>query len=756
MPKSYPIQSSFAAGEISPKLYGRIDKPGYQEGLLTCFNMMVDSRGPVYKRPGFEHLLSFDGTQARIFHYDYSRDESYLVVLKDREVMVSAPTTPALGPNELVNGSFDQGLDDWLISEVGQGSVTVGGPGWIEIDPSKASGSLASVYQTISLTDALLDHVVSIAGEFKSPAGTPLQLLVGTGGEGSSDIHSHDLEDGGFKYQFQLPGPISEPVTITISGVGWDVGGNPDTASRIEAVGFQGRSEASSDIFRAPTPYLGEELSKIQAELTPDGKSMVFTHNNHPVQELNFDPVGLTWVWQTRGFTGEPSEWAPGNYPNTSTFFQGRHWFAGTPLNPETMWASQSGSYKDLTVGVNADDGLQFTISDHGLIGSLVGAKDLLVNTTRKEFILTSREGVITPTDIQVEQQSAYGSAPVKSQLMGTEALFINSDNTKLRSQWYQWTEAGYLARDISYTNDHILQGKVVQFAFQKEPDQAIWLVLDTGELVGCTYHRDGNDKPTFGWHKHRIPEGDILDVAPVLQAETTGLAMAFTTKVNGVDQVHVTVASPELVLRVTEPNGYRESEATKSTTFSFHPNRQSNGSVSVISGQGNIKIYVDDFIHILSDGTTTLIQGLEHLEGKIVQAVNDGAVENLKLVVNGEINLDAPGLEIIVGLPYSSEMVTLPLVSPAPGGGSTAGWQKNRNKVTLRMLESAMPIINGERPAERRPSTPMNTVEELRTLDVSVSTLGWDHYRFIRVEQDLPKPLVVTAIFGDASQETL
>lgn len=47
---------SFAGGEITPELYGRIDLTKYQTGLALCKNFLSLPHGPLYRRPGLAFL----------------------------------------------------------------------------------------------------------------------------------------------------------------------------------------------------------------------------------------------------------------------------------------------------------------------------------------------------------------------------------------------------------------------------------------------------------------------------------------------------------------------------------------------------------------------------------------------------------------------------------------------------------------------------------------------------------------------------
>jgi hypothetical protein len=56
MARSAPAISTFTAGEISPRLEGRVTIEKYREGLSTLTNMIVQPHGGVTRRPGTEYL----------------------------------------------------------------------------------------------------------------------------------------------------------------------------------------------------------------------------------------------------------------------------------------------------------------------------------------------------------------------------------------------------------------------------------------------------------------------------------------------------------------------------------------------------------------------------------------------------------------------------------------------------------------------------------------------------------------------------
>jgi len=92
MPKTRKIQLSFSGGEIDTQMYGRIDAQQYQSGLATCKNWLVDPRGSLRRRPGFQRVASsLDSTKkSRLIPFTYSVDQQLVVELTDQKIRFHA------------------------------------------------------------------------------------------------------------------------------------------------------------------------------------------------------------------------------------------------------------------------------------------------------------------------------------------------------------------------------------------------------------------------------------------------------------------------------------------------------------------------------------------------------------------------------------------------------------------------------------------------------------------------------------------
>lgn len=81
MARSAPALSTFTAGEISPRLEGRVSISKYKEGLSDLTNMIVQPHGGVTRRPGTEYLgeVKNSSAQTRLIPFEFKTADTYVL-----------------------------------------------------------------------------------------------------------------------------------------------------------------------------------------------------------------------------------------------------------------------------------------------------------------------------------------------------------------------------------------------------------------------------------------------------------------------------------------------------------------------------------------------------------------------------------------------------------------------------------------------------------------------------------------------------
>lgn len=167
----------------------------------------------------------------------------------------------------------------------------------------------------------------------------------------------------------------------------------------------------------------------------------------------------------------------------------------------------------------------------------------------------------------------------------------------------------------------------------------------------------------------------------------------------------------------------------------------------------------------------TTVVTGLNHLEGMSVAILADGSVVPNQIVTNNEITLPLAASSIVIGLPYICQLQALYLDVPAQGG-TIQGKRKNVQAVTTRVENSrglqigtnqpdqstqpnnaTVPWINMFEFDERDASIYPGNAIPLITGDERTLVQGqWNKYGQIAAQQIYPLPAQILAFLPEFS----
>ena len=75
------LTRSFAGGEITPELFGRIDLGKFQTGLSVCRNFIPLPHGPVARRPGTKYVneVKTSANYTRLIPFAFSADQTMVL-----------------------------------------------------------------------------------------------------------------------------------------------------------------------------------------------------------------------------------------------------------------------------------------------------------------------------------------------------------------------------------------------------------------------------------------------------------------------------------------------------------------------------------------------------------------------------------------------------------------------------------------------------------------------------------------------------
>ncbi len=483
MVRSAPIFTNFTAGELSPRLEGRVDLQKYNNGCQTLENMIVQKHGPASRRGGFYFSAEVKDSskRTRIIPFEFSSTQAYVIEFGDQYVRFYK------NYGQIQSGPFD---------EVFAAEFNVG-----------AAYEVSTPYLEAELFELVVTQsadVLYIAHQNHEP-----RTLSRTGDTNwALDI-----------IQF-LDGPY-DPVNATettfglsaTSGTGVTV-----TASAVTGIN-DGAGFLATDIGRL---IRFEDAANDQTYLEITARADT-THVTADFIGPDASATTAVTGWRLGSFSETTG------YPSVVTFFEQRLVYAATTNRPQSMFFSVSADYNNHaptdTDGVVLDDsGFVYTIATDQVntIRWMRAGRVLSVGTAGGEFVVSQgdQNSPLSPTNTRVVRQTTFGSAAVTPPQVGSSVLFLQRANRKLREYVYQFETDAYTAPDLAILSEHITEGGVVDMAYQQEPDSVVWMVRSDGVLLGMTYERA---QDVVGWHRHIVGGADAKVESVSVIPNTTG-----------------------------------------------------------------------------------------------------------------------------------------------------------------------------------------------------------------------------------------
>ena len=475
--------------------------------------------------------------------------------------------------------------------------------------------------------------------------------------------------------------------------------------------------------YEVTTPFTLADLPDLQWVQSTD--TMYLVHPAHAPMKL--ERTGHTsWTLSAITFTAPPAEWTGSNYPGAIAIHQARLFLAGTPAQPDTIWASKSNDFEDMTTGSNDDDAMKFTIADGEVnkIQWIVSSrKALLAGTAGGEFSVRGSAGAtLTPNNPDVSAETQNGCARVAPVRVTGATIYAQFARRQLFEMVYSFEEDAQVSPELSLLARHIPRPGVRRMAWQRTPWSVIWMCLDDGGLAAVTYMRD---QQVVGWHVHPIGgvDANVRSIACIPGGGQEQLWALVARTIDGTTKRYVEVMEDEFV-----------APANRSTADAF---------------------FVDSGL-TYSGAAVSTVTGADHLKGQTVQILADGATHPDVVVANdGTITLSRTASKIHAGLKFSSRLEPMPFEAGSANG--TAQTKTTRVvRVGVRFVDTLLAKVGYDEddPAGmeevlfRLPSDPMGSPPRLFTGTKDVNFPGdWENEAVVRVVQDMPLPMTVAAM---------
>lgn len=715
------FQTNFTAGELSPRLFARVDLSRYQNGCSELLNMTVQPHGGAIRRTGsyFVGEVKDSATLTILRPFQFSTVQAYVLELGEGYIrffrnhgrVESPPGVPVevASPylaSELRGLRFAQSADILYI-----------------VHPNHAPRKLSR----LSDTSWTLTAVDFTDGPWLEQNATTTTITpsarTGAGITLTASASLFSVADVGRLVRIQHTAPayaagavsVGDRVVTTVSSVDrlyeCIVAGNASAAP----------SSEGDDILdgTARWKYIGRgKLAWGWARITAFTSATVVTAT-----------VGAPFAATAAAIAWQLGEWGGGRgFPRTVTFHQERTVWGGSIAKPQTLWFSQTGDFENMAPtdpdgAVLDTSAVTITINDDQVntirwLSSF--NRGLAAGTAGGEFLVApgNPQEPLSPTNVRAVRQGSRGSSPlIAGERVDSVVLFVQRAGQKLRELVYDFGTDAYQTNNLTILSEHITTPEVIDGAYQEEPDGLVWLVRSDGVLLSLTYERE---QEVRAWSRHVLGGGGAVEsVACIPNPDGTAdeAWLIVRRTINGV------------------PRRYIEYLAKP-----FRP---------AVDGQAS-GFFVDAGLTYTGAPATTF-SGLHHLEGEEVAIVADGALAPRRSVLGGAVSIPEAASVVHVGLPFTSRLSTLRLEAGAAAGTAQAQ-TKRVHEVHVRFHETLGALVGRDGTLDpvsfRTADDLMGAAPALWTGDKKVLfPAGWDSDGIVTVMQDEPLPMTVLGL---------
>lgn len=746
-----PHLRSFAAGEITPELFGRIDLVQFQTGLARCYNFWTLPHGPAQNRNGFAFVNETKNSLQRsvLIPFSYSTVQTFVLEVGDQYIRFHTNGgTLAETPKSIT-----------AITKANPGVVTITGHGftngqWVYLSGIGGMAQLNGRFVRVGTTTANTFQLNTLAGAALDTTDYDAYTSSGTAAR-VYEIASPYLEE----HLHELHFTQSEDVlTITHQEYGvrelrrqgptdWALA----TVSFVPTIGTPGAPTVTASTGSGSTTYsykttalaedsLEESLPSPEASttndlttgsnrnsITPAAVTGAVRYNIYKLFNGLYGYIGQTDggaffdnnvtpdVSKTPAVVSNPFTGAEN--PAAVGYYESRRGFGGTPGKPQNYWLTRSATESNLSYSIPTrdDDTIQGRVrgSEVNAIRHIVAVNEALVFLTSGGpwRLAPSNSDILTPTSALPKQISGEGASMVPPAFTADEVVYVSESGRSLFAIKYQWEANGLITDDLTLMAPHLFEGYVQERITYAKVHKTIWSVRDDGILIGVTY----------------LPR----------------------QKVNGMHQ-HETQGAFESVCSVRE--------GLDSPVYAIIERLLDGRTVRTIERMSQMRPKVEeDAFHVdcgvtYKGAATASLGGLWHLVGEEVTILADGGVGTAQVVSDeGTITLETPAETIHVGLAYVAELETLPLVMEGVAAAGQASF-KNVSEVRLRVRDTSTLRVGTNftkmRDLPARSNENYDTAPARKNGVVSVTVdPNWDNDARLCIQQRDPLPVTIASM---------
>ncbi|AIY40189.1 Phage protein [Collimonas arenae] len=580
------IQPSFAAGEIAPSMYGRVDLAKYHSGAAILRNFFVDYRGGASSRQGkkFVGQCKDSATPNRLIPFTFNTLQTYALVfgnLTMRVVMnggyVLEPATAITGISQAFPGvitdpahGYNNGDLVYLTGIVGM--TQLNGRFGVVTGATTNTFYLTDMYGVVISTSGYSAYVsggtVGRVFTLTTPyAGSDLALLkFAQSADVMTLVHPNYTPQKLTRTQhwawtitpITFTPSVSPPSGPTISNnavgtvypttvysyvITAVVGGVESLPSAVvSTVGVHALSQnvgAQNTVgWNAVTGAEIYNIYRTQENLNtmpPQGALFGFVGSTNPAASNTFIDNNIL-----PDFTNVPPQgynpFTVAGNPSCVTYYQQRQVFGGMANAPEQIDFSKTGDFFNMNFAIPSkpDDNIEITIASQQVnaIKHMIPMQSLIVLTSSGAWKVDGgASGTVTPTSIEAVPQAYNGCGDVPPLTINYDILYVQAKGSIVRDLAYNFYVNIYTGTDISLLSNHLFYGhQITEWCWADEPFKQALAVRDDGIMLSLTYLKE---QEVYAW-THYDTNGLYKSVCSISEGNENAVYTIVERFING------------------------------------------------------------------------------------------------------------------------------------------------------------------------------------------------------------------------------
>ena len=513
MPDFRWMQTSFNAGELSPAMAGRVDQDKYFSGCEVQSNMLPLLQGPAVRRGGTRDIgpaKSGADTKGPLIDFVFNTDQAYVLEFGNQYLRFWTNRGQLLSggnPYEIATPYLAADLvtteGTFALRTVQTGDVMrivhcEGKYPAYRLSRLAATNWTLAQEQTVGgpFRDINIDTASTVQASAVTGAGITLtasQPIFEAGHIGSL-IMLEDPDPGKIK-----PYQPAETIVINsqqrnggnvyqaLAGFTWAAG---DTTQRYVPVHTEGTANdgeidwlylhsgygwAQITAVGGPTSATATVLSRLPTAVT-----------TAPTQRWAFSEFSSVYGW-----------------PTDLAFFRERLVYA----RGRQVFLSVVGAYDDFSSRdaglLTKETAMRLTLATDRFDATrwLAPLRSLVIGSASAELSIQEQTGqeLFAADNVQNVPQTEYGARKLRPLKVGDAFLYSERAGGRVRDLRYSYEIDRYKSEEVSILAEHIFdrsglglpERQIVDWAFQRQRDSTVWVVLSDGTLAALTLNRE-------------------------------------------------------------------------------------------------------------------------------------------------------------------------------------------------------------------------------------------------------------------------